>query len=46
MNRRIAVVLTLLGFALTLSACDKCGGFQEIRYPTLPHVCRGGAPAR
>lgn len=50
MRRRFAAVLTLLGLvlglALTLAGCDKCGGFQEIRYPSLPHACRGDAPAR
>lgn len=39
MLRQLATVLMLVGLALTLSACDKCGGFQEIRYP---HVCKGG----
>lgn len=45
MKRRLATVLTLFGLALTLAGCDKCGGFQEIRYPTLPHACKGG-PSR
>ncbi len=46
MTSRIATLLTLFGLALALSACDKCGGFEEIRYPSLPHACRGDAPAK
>lgn len=40
MKRRAALVLTLLGLSLALSACDKCGGFQEIRVPGVPNACR------
>ncbi len=40
MKIRPAIVLTLFGLALALSACDKCGGFEEIRIPGRPHACR------
>ncbi|MCX7898678.1 MAG: hypothetical protein N2444_01060 [Methylocystis sp.] len=44
--RRNFICSALLLATLTLAACDKCGGFEEIRYPTLPRACRGEAPAR
>lgn len=44
MKRRFATTLTLLALSLLLSACDKCGGFQEIRTPAAPHACKDGAP--
>lgn len=40
MKSRLAVILALLGVTLALSACDKCGGFQEIRVPEIPHACK------
>lgn len=45
MKSRLAVVLALFGLSLALSACDKCGGFQELRYPGKPNVCRDDAAA-
>ncbi len=44
MKRRFATILTLVGLSLALTACDKCGGFQEIRVPGQPHACKDGAP--
>ncbi len=43
MKSRLAMVLALLGFTLALSACDKCGGFQEIRVPGVPNACKDAA---
>jgi hypothetical protein len=43
MKRRFAIVLALFGLSLALSACDKCGGLQEIRIPGQPHACRDDA---
>jgi hypothetical protein len=43
MKRKAALVLALFGVSLALSACDKCGGFQEIRVPGAPHACKGAA---
>jgi hypothetical protein len=43
MTRKIAIALALLGFSTALSACDKCGGFQEIRVPGQPHACKDAA---
>lgn len=43
MTGKAALVLALFGLSLALSACDKCGGFQEIRVPSLPHACRDAA---
>ncbi|WP_363350032.1 hypothetical protein [Methylocystis echinoides] len=40
MKSRLAMVLTLLGLALALSACDKCGDFEGIRVPGQPHACK------
>lgn len=40
MRRKISLCLLVLAGALTLSACDKCGGFQEIRVPGQPHACK------
>ncbi len=40
MKIRSAMVLTLFGLALALSACDKCGDFEGIRVPGQPHACR------
>jgi hypothetical protein len=40
MIRKIAIVTALFGLALTLAACDKCGGFEEIRVPGVPHACK------
>jgi hypothetical protein len=39
MKSRLALVLTLFGLSLTLAACDKCGGFQQINYPGQPKTC-------
>lgn len=43
MKRKAALVLALFSLSLALSACDKCGGLQEIRYPGQPHACRDDA---
>lgn len=43
MTLKIAMVLALFTLSLALSACDKCGGFQEIRVPGLPHACKDDA---
>jgi hypothetical protein len=43
MKSRLAVVVALFGLSLALSACDKCGGFQEIRVPGMPHACKDAA---
>lgn len=43
MNRRLALFFGLAGLTLILSACDKCGGFEEIRAPGQPHACRDAA---
>jgi hypothetical protein len=40
MSRKIAIVTALFGLTLTLAACDKCGGFDEIRVPGVPHACK------
>ncbi|GLI91819.1 hypothetical protein LMG27198_08110 [Methylocystis echinoides] len=40
MKSRLAAIVALCGLALALSACDKCGGFQEIRVPGMPHACK------
>jgi hypothetical protein len=41
MKSRLALVLSLFGLSLALSACDKCGGFQNINYPGHSNVCHG-----
>jgi hypothetical protein len=43
MNSRLALVAALFGLALALSACDKCGGFQQIRIPGQPNACHDDA---
>jgi hypothetical protein len=43
MKRKAPLVLLLLTLSLALSACDKCGGFQEIRVPGVPHACKDAA---
>jgi hypothetical protein len=43
MKSKIAFLMALFGLSLALSACDKCGGFQEIRVPGVPHSCRDAA---
>jgi hypothetical protein len=40
MKSRLAAIVALFGLTLALSACDKCGGFQEIRVPGVPHACK------
>jgi hypothetical protein len=35
--RLLALLCALSGL---LSACDKCGGLQEIRVPGVPNACR------
>lgn len=40
MKLKAVLVLTTLALSLTLAACDKCGGLQEIRIPGQPHACR------
>ncbi|MFO1126211.1 MAG: hypothetical protein U1E25_13725 [Methylocystis sp.] len=44
MTRKFRVLALLAGFSALLSACDKCGGFQELRVPGVPHACKDGAP--
>ncbi|MGD9544199.1 MAG: hypothetical protein AB7F41_07250 [Methylocystis sp.] len=44
MMRKLTLFALLAGLAALLSACDKCGGFQELRLPGQPHACRDGAP--
>jgi hypothetical protein len=43
MKSRLALVVTLLGLSLALTACDKCGGFQQIRVPGQPNACHDDA---
>ncbi len=43
MKRKVAALLALIGLSLALEACDKCGGFQEIRVPGQPHACKDDA---
>ena len=43
MTFRLKAALTLFALSLALSACDKCGGFQEIRVPGQPHACKDAA---
>ncbi|WBJ98421.1 hypothetical protein [Methylocystis parvus] len=43
MRRKAVLVLALFVLSLALSACDKCGGLQEIRIPGRPHACRDDA---
>ncbi len=43
MKSRLALGLTLLGLSAALSACDKCGDFEQIRVPGQPHACRDAA---
>jgi hypothetical protein len=42
MTRKIRVFALLAALSALLTACDKCGGFQEIRVPGQPHACRDG----
>lgn len=44
MKRRFTTILALVCLSLALTACDKCGGFQEIRVPGQPQACKDGAP--
>lgn len=44
MRRRVGVFALLAALCALLSACDKCGGFQDIRVPGAPHACKDGAP--
>jgi hypothetical protein len=44
MTRKFKVFALLAGLSALLSACDKCGGFQELRAPGVPHACKDGAP--
>jgi hypothetical protein len=39
MRRKFGVLAIVLGACVLLSACDKCGGLQELRYPGGPNVC-------
>lgn len=41
MKRRLALIATLFGLSLALSACDKCGGFQKINIPGQSNACHG-----
>lgn len=41
MRRKIGVLAIVLIVSGLLSACDKCGGLQEIRLPSLPKSCSG-----
>jgi hypothetical protein len=43
MIRRLSFLALLCVLSGLLTACDKCGGFQEIRVPGQPHACRDGA---
>lgn len=43
MTRKLKLSALLVAAALALSACDKCGGLQEIRVPGQPHACRDAA---
>jgi predicted small secreted protein len=43
MRRKIHLVILVLCASLPLSACDKCGGLQDIRYPGSPRSCADGA---
>ena len=42
MRRKCGVLAVVLAACVLLSACDKCGGFQELRYPGEPQVCSDG----
>ncbi len=39
MRRKCSVLAVVLAACVLLSACDKCGGLQELRYPGGPKVC-------
>lgn len=39
MRRKFGVFTIVLAACALLSACDKCGGLQELRYPGGPKVC-------
>jgi hypothetical protein len=43
MFRRLGLFALLCVLSGLLTACDKCGGFQEIRVPGQPHACRDAA---
>ena len=43
MRRKLGILALLVSVPLLLSACDKCGGFQDIRVPGAPHACKGDA---
>jgi len=44
MTRKFRLFALLAGLSALLSACDKCGGLQELRVPGQPHSCQDGAP--
>lgn len=44
MTRKLTLFALLAALSALLAACDKCGGFQEIRIPGQPHACKDGAP--
>jgi hypothetical protein len=39
MRRKIPSFAIVLIASVLLSACDKCGGLQEIRLPGAPKTC-------
>ena len=41
MWRKYRIFALLIGLGAPLAACDKCGGFQELRSPIPPKVCVG-----
>lgn len=44
MTRKFRLFALLAALSALLTACDKCGGFQELRAPGVPHACKDGAP--
>jgi hypothetical protein len=44
MWRKVGVFALLAALCALLSACDKCGGFQQLRFPDPAKVCSGAAP--
>jgi len=39
MGRIVKIFVLISSASLFLAACDKCGGFQDIRIPGAPHSC-------
>lgn len=44
MRRKIGVFAVLASLAALLSACDKCGDFQQLRFPDPSKACSGASP--